>query len=575
MVSLPTVKPGDSEDPKKSGGSCGTGGGCGTSCGSGLEKVYPTTAVRFGAMRWIGEFQYRPGTVFKCGAKVIIETDRGTEVGEQVSLTCNGCDKSVSREQIRRYVETSGPEFYELKAGRILREATPQDITDHDHLNAHIQEDIDRCALLAMQMELDLKIVTVEHLFGGERIVFYFRSEDRIDFRSLVRELASHYRTRIEMRQVGARDEARLVADYEVCGRECCCKNFLKKLRPVNMRMAKLQKSTLDPSKVSGRCGRLRCCLRYEHEAYESLNAKLPRTGARVNTKMGPATVIDRQILTQLLLVKTDEGQDMAVPIEDLLDVDLAPTAFTRVDDDDAHVHEGGGEHGGDGGSAERGGPRGDRRDDRRPRPDGRRPDGARPERGGGERSGDAPRTQREERPARDGRGAERGPRDRDRGRGPRDERQPDNRGERQGPRPQRGGTDAPTDAGAQMPDAASTEETRNVGGEGAPSRGPSAEFRGPSEGNSGAAEGRFTADDEAGTDEVPGGDGGGAEQRGANQEGAGAGGRSRRRRRRRRGGTRPEGGAQDESRSADDGPRPDGGAPPASGPNDGPSAGG
>ena len=235
--------------------------GCGKNCGAGLEKVYPSTAVRYGSMNWIGEFSYRPGTVFRCGAKVVIETDRGVEIGQQVSLSCGGCSKAISRDQVKQYVEASGPEFYRLRAGKILREATPDDLNDHEHLNAHTKEDVNRCALLAAQMQLDMKVITAEHLLGGERIVFYFRSETRVDFRDLVKELAHYFHTRIEMRQVGARDEARLVADYEICGRECCCKNFLKKLRPVNMKMAKTQKSTLDPSKVSGRCGRLRCCL--------------------------------------------------------------------------------------------------------------------------------------------------------------------------------------------------------------------------------------------------------------------------------------------------------------------------
>lgn len=295
-----------------------TSGGCGTSCGNGLEKIYPSTAVRYGVMRWIGEFTYRPGWVFRCGAKVVVQTDRGIELGEQVSMTCGGCSKSVSRDQIKRYVNNSGPEFFKFGNGRILREATAQDIAEHEHLNAHNREDIDRCALLAAQIDLPLKIVTVEHLLGGERIVFYFRSEERVDFRDLVRELAAHYRTRIEMRQVGARDEARAIADYEICGRECCCKNFLKKLRPVTMRMAKLQKSTLDPSKVSGRCGRLRCCLRYEHESYEAMNARLPRLGTRVETEFGSATVVDRQILTQLLLVRTDDEREMTIPLEEV-----------------------------------------------------------------------------------------------------------------------------------------------------------------------------------------------------------------------------------------------------------------
>lgn len=315
---------GRSESSEEAGG-CGTS--CGTSCGAGLEKIYPTTAVRFGAMRWLGEFSYRPGTVFRCGAKVVVQSERGIELGEQVSLTCNGCSKSVSREQIRRYIDNSGAEFYRLNSGRILREATPQDLDEHARLNGTVMEDVDRAALLAAQLDLEMRIVTVEHLLGGERIVFYFRSKSRVDFRQMVRLLAEHYRTRIEMRQVAERDEARLVADYEVCGRECCCRTFLKKLRPVSMKMAKVQKATLDPSKVSGRCGRLRCCLRYEHEGYEVLDRKLPRINARVGTEHGPGTVIDRQILTQLVLVRIDDERVMTFPVEELIPIENAPAA--------------------------------------------------------------------------------------------------------------------------------------------------------------------------------------------------------------------------------------------------------
>ncbi len=315
MVSLPVRDASGSRDDS----------GCGGECGAGLEKVYPTMAVRFGAMRWVGEFTFRRGSVFRCGAKVVIQTDRGLELGEQVSLSCTGCTNSVSREQIKRYVENSGPEFYGLRAGRILREASADDLRDHEHLNAGVRADIDKAQLLAAQLDLPMKIVTVEHLLGGERIVFYFRSDERIDFRDLVRQLAADYRTRIELRQVGARDEARLVADYEICGRECCCKNFLKKLRPVTMKMAKLQKSTLDPTKVSGRCGRLRCCLRYEHVGYEELLKRLPRPGAWADTEYGPAEVLDRQVLTQLVLVRVRDGRELTIPIEELRAFPIEP----------------------------------------------------------------------------------------------------------------------------------------------------------------------------------------------------------------------------------------------------------
>ncbi len=320
MGALPRYTPDATDGP----------GGGGTSSDRESEKTYSSIGVRYGAMNWIGEFRLPSQTDPKRGTKVVIQSDRGIELGEPVSLTCQGCRPSVRRDQIREYIDCSGPEFYRLRAGKVLREASPQDVDEHERLNRHLRDDIDRCAQLAKQLSLDMKVITAEHLLGGERIVFYFRSEGRVDFRELVRGLAQHYQTRIEMRQVGARDEARLIADYEVCGRECCCKNFLKKLRPITMRMAKLQKSTLDPTKVSGRCGRLRCCLRYEHEGYDELVRKLPRTGARVRTEIGLATVIDRQILTQLVLVRTDDERELAVPVDEISppgEPDTKPTA--------------------------------------------------------------------------------------------------------------------------------------------------------------------------------------------------------------------------------------------------------
>jgi cell fate regulator YaaT (PSP1 superfamily) len=282
------------------------------------DRTAATVGVRYGAMKWVGEFRVPAKTTIRPGANLVVQSDRGIELGEQIRLTCLDCAQFVDREQIKQYVSNSGPEFYRLRMGKILREASPQDLDEHQRLNEHVREDIARCARQAARFNLDMKVVTAEHLLGGERIVFYFRSEGRVDFRELVRDLAEHYQTRIEMRQVGARDEARLIADYEVCGRECCCRSFLKKLRPVTMRMAKLQKSTLDPSKVSGRCGRLRCCLRYEHEGYDELARRLPRIGARVECEIGPATVIDRQVLTQLVIVRGEDERTMAVPAEQL-----------------------------------------------------------------------------------------------------------------------------------------------------------------------------------------------------------------------------------------------------------------
>src|SRR5947207_702966 len=178
------------------------------------------------------------------------------------------------------------------------------------------------------EFDLPMKLVEVELLMGGEMATFFFMSEERVDFRGLVKHLAGRFRTRIQMHQVGARDEARLVADYETCGQHCCCKQFLKVLKPISMGAAKMQKATLDPNKISGRCGRLKCCLRYEETTYEDLKRKLPRVGSRVRTSEGVGFVEETMILTQLVKVRLDNTERMvAVANEELLERDLPQIA--------------------------------------------------------------------------------------------------------------------------------------------------------------------------------------------------------------------------------------------------------
>lgn len=326
-ISLDQILPAETvADGEAPGGGCsGCGKGDGSRCGNGLEKIYPTTAVRFGYMRFVGEFSHPPDMKFTCGAQVVIQTRRGLEIGEQVSLTCSGCDKSVTRDEMKQWVDASGSDSYMFDAGRILREATAADLAEH----AHIQEDNRERRRTAQQMAdrhgLQMKIVECESLFGGERIIFFFTAPERVDFRAMVKDLAQEYRTRIEMRQVGARDEARLLADFETCGREVCCKVFLKTLKPISMRMAKLQKATLDPSQVSGRCGRLKCCLRYEHTGYEELDKKLPRNGVRISTEHGDGVVVNRQVLTQIVQIRKDDATLLSVVAEDITGVNVPP----------------------------------------------------------------------------------------------------------------------------------------------------------------------------------------------------------------------------------------------------------
>jgi cell fate regulator YaaT (PSP1 superfamily) len=174
------------------------------------------------------------------------------------------------------------------------------------------------CRRFVVEMNLPMKIVDSEHVFGGERIIFYFMSDGRVDFRDLVKRIAQEYQTRIEMRQIGSRDEAKLLGDVESCGQQCCCQRFLKHLKPVNMRMAKMQKATLDPAKISGYCGRLKCCLRYEDETYTDLKKRLPKRNTRVKTQKGQGRVIDTQILSQLVMVEYESGEKVAVALEEL-----------------------------------------------------------------------------------------------------------------------------------------------------------------------------------------------------------------------------------------------------------------
>jgi len=292
------------------------------------KKLKPPTSMvlRFGSMKLIGEFPYSGDAKPGCGSKIVATTHRGTEIGEMLTSTCPnaGCSKSVTRKQMLEYIDRSGGKDYPFfSKGRVLRVATVEDLQAFDRLREQASGWRTRAQQLAGEHGLDMKIVEVEPILGNELITVYYLSEDRIDFRDLVKQLGSEFGTRIEMRQIGARDEARLVADYEKCGQHCCCKQFLKVLKPVSMRSAKIQKATLDPLKISGRCGRLMCCLRYEDQTYDDLRKNLPRRKSRVGTPHGPGEVRDSQILTQLVLVSLDHNREqVAVPVEELISIE-------------------------------------------------------------------------------------------------------------------------------------------------------------------------------------------------------------------------------------------------------------
>jgi cell fate regulator YaaT (PSP1 superfamily) len=276
--------------------------------------------VRYGRMNELGWFEHNENQVPKIPRRVVVKTNKGLELGYivgQLSPYRKGQFR-LNQDQLDEYYKVSEVDFECECSGKFVRYASSADVSEEKHLRKISREEIDCCRQFAEELELPMKIVDVEHIFGGERIVFYFMADGRIDFRDLVKKLAHEYQTRIELRQIGSRDEAKLLGDYETCGQQCCCQRFLKTLKPINMRMAKMQKATLDPSKISGYCGRLKCCLRYEDVTYQELKKKLPKKNNRVKSEHGEGKVIDVQILTQLVMVESDSGERFAVPVEEI-----------------------------------------------------------------------------------------------------------------------------------------------------------------------------------------------------------------------------------------------------------------
>jgi cell fate regulator YaaT (PSP1 superfamily) len=288
-----------------------------------------TVLVRYGKFNMVGQYRHSERQLPSIMTKVVVQTDRGLEIGEIIAPTAahNRYTCSLTREKIDSYVKESGPDYPFSRNGRVVRLASVQDLNEQRHIDLNAKKEGDRFRELCKELNMPMKLVDMEHLFGGDRIIYYFMAEGRIDFRDLVRQLGKEFNTRVEMRQIGARDEARVLGDFDTCGLELCCKKFLKVLQPVSMRMAKVQRTTLDPSKISGRCGRLKCCLRYENVGYEELEKKLPKQNQWVLTEQGPGRVLDTMALTQLVKLHLDEsGRTIAVNVDELLDVNYDPS---------------------------------------------------------------------------------------------------------------------------------------------------------------------------------------------------------------------------------------------------------
>lgn len=261
--------------------------------------------VRSGSMRTLGVYTAGRGDVYARAQRVITRSDRGLEAGE---VLCEATEAAM--EHLR-----------DPARGQVLRGMTADDENELRRLHSQERQEFETCRAMIAELALDMQLIDTEHVFGGERIVFYYLSENRVDFRELVKRLASEFQTRIEMRQIGVRDEAKLLADYGDCGKPVCCNTHLVAMPPVSMRMAKVQKATLDPTKISGRCGRLKCCLRYEYDTYEELQKQLPPVNAQVITNRGRCRVLAHEILSQQLLVETEDHRRIMIPASDVLTV--------------------------------------------------------------------------------------------------------------------------------------------------------------------------------------------------------------------------------------------------------------
>lgn len=265
----------------------------------------PKYVVRCGVMRSLGVFSSRDSEFYLRGDRVVARTERGLEAGE---VLCEATEEAIAHMQ-------------DPKRGQLLRHMSGDDERELTQMHAQEQGEFAVCERIITEMGLDMRLIDVEHILGGERVIVYYLSENRVDFRELVKKLAAEFQTRIEMRQIGVRDEAKLLADYGDCGKPVCCNTHLSEMPPVSMKMAKLQKATLDPTKISGRCGRLKCCLRYEYDVYEELQKELPPVGVDVITSKGRARVLAQEILASQLLVETEDHRRVMIPASDVLTV--------------------------------------------------------------------------------------------------------------------------------------------------------------------------------------------------------------------------------------------------------------
>ena len=236
--------------------------------------------------------------ILEANSNAIVETARGVEYGLVVIP-----NREVPDEDI----------VAPLK--KVLRPATPEDALHAEENNIKEKEALKICTQKIQDHKINMKLIDVEYTFDNNKILFYFTADGRVDFRELVKDLASIFRTRIELRQIGVRDEAKMMGGLGICGRVLCCNSFLGEFQPVSIKMAKEQGLSLNPTKISGVCGRLMCCLKYEQDAYEDALSRVPKVGAIVNTPDGQGVIMTVSLLRENVKVKLDKDNDADLKI--------------------------------------------------------------------------------------------------------------------------------------------------------------------------------------------------------------------------------------------------------------------
>ena len=229
---------------------------------------------------------------------VVVKTARGLEMGQVVVAPWQVLDSEL-REPLKP----------------VVRKAEPEDIKRVQELEQKTMEALAECGKWIEKLKMPMKLLTAEYNLSGNRLIFFFSASERVDFRELVKELSNLLKVRVELRQVGPRDGAKLIGGFGRCGRELCCSSFLTEFEPVSIRMAKEQDLPLNPMKISGVCGRLMCCLGYEGALYRAMREKLPKKGQRVMTSTGVAVVIGDNPLKQMVLVELKSGATIELPV--------------------------------------------------------------------------------------------------------------------------------------------------------------------------------------------------------------------------------------------------------------------